>query len=690
MEDISTESSVHGVPQTPDLSPSTLEQRRLSVPDADKASEVCRRLRDDNKDRVAYAARIRRKVDGIDPPLDAGMLAEEGKEHKSNFSTGFLGTIVSRAVPRFVMRVKQSQYLTASKLAVSVPDSTEKTQKFRQVVTDTIRNWKGWNFFLYQLANLNVLDGKTFVGYDGPGEWKPRAIRIDEGAVPNGIKQGEVPPFFYVSRQYSVARLFSFIEPRELAEEAGWNIDNVVEAINSARPRRSDDDKTPDESALTYEDMLRQAIPHYGFDVGYNSIDVDILYSEESDGTVSQWVVNRDNGEELFFAESLYRSMQDVVQYICYDIGDGSVYGSYGIGELLYDLAVHLEKSRNSALDNLLNRGKIFQQISDPAAQAEAVMQVTDDSVYIIGAEPVGSKVAMPSVGDEFILVDRYLKQIGEEKAGVFLPDNQQTDKTATQAQIDALKEAETTDSKMDFWLTYLSHVISMIQRRMMDPDTQDADAIRAREECLAYMSEEELQALAMQPPAQTSIDWSERKQQSVAQFLTTKVNNPRWDQYFIEKTMSELLVGTDITERGMIPEGDETSVIEARRQQMAEVVNMLAQGYAVPVSPRDNHLESMAVLSGERDPSGNWTGMIFDMLREGNSTGAQFALAHYIEHAQHAAQQDILGEAQNQVKQFVADTHRGIERASQVDQQFSEQEAQVMGGDEQAQMGMV
>ena len=666
------------VPDTPEMTTS-LKSKRPTVSSAGHAHEIVAGLFKDNEERVEEAAKIRKKSDGIDPPFDSNMLEEEGKSHKRNFSTGFMGSVMERIVPRLVMRVKSSRYLTSSRMPANVDKAHQKTEHFRSVVTDTIRNWSGWNFFLYMLADDDVKFGKSFVSYDDPLEWRPSIYRLDDCAIPNGTKQGESPDYFGIRWEYSVSDMFAFIADREAAEAAGWDIDNVIASINAAKPIREEKEDTPSQEAITYEDIELELIQPDAFTKDWNNVRVEILYVKEHDKTVSVWVVNRETQDELFHAENLYEIMDDVIQPICYDIGNGTVYGSMGVGQKLYDLALNIEKSRNMAFDQLANRGKFILYTQDKNQLNEIETSITDEAIYISGAEINNSKAALPDNADAFIALDRYTRGLAEEKVGAFQPESQATDKTATQSQIDALKENETRDAKLDYWLTYAARVVAMMQRRMMNPETDDEQALLAQRRCLEVMNRDELDYIASQPPMQTGMDWTDMKQAQIMQFLSTKLGSASWNQDWVERTLATLAIGQEMANAGMWPENDKTMMIEATRQQQDETFTMSAQGVPVLVSPRDSHMIHMQAISGQEDPNtGKWDGQLFALLSEQNIEGASALLAHYQGHFQEAMKLEQLGEYQNVVKKFMAAAQNAVGQATQMAAAYDQQQQQL------------
>jgi hypothetical protein len=205
-----------------------------------------------------------------------------------------------------------------------------------------------------------------------------------------------------------------------------------------------------------------------------------------------------------------------------------------------------------------------------------------------------------------------------------------------------------------------------MMIRRMMDPASTDREAQLAQRRCLDVMTAEELYMLANQPPATTGLDWTSLENDKKIAFLTSKIGNPAWNQYWLERTISVLIIGKEMTDAGLYPEGDQTQMIEATRQQQDESFTMSATGAPVLVSPRDEHVIHMQSLSGDRDPSTQmWTGQLYSMIAEGNFDGASAALEHYQQHYMMASEKEMLGEYENVAKAFMSDARNATEMAA-------------------------
>lgn len=674
------------IPNSPQLS-SSLKSKRRAITDASHAIEIAERLLKDNEDRIAEYAQLRAQADGIEPPFDNAKLEEQAKTYKSNINTGFLGTVHNKVFPRMVARVKGARYLTASALPalndMGEPNDRyrEKTEIFRRETTKTIRQWKRFHSYLNALSSTTSLYGLAYSAYTEPLEWRPKVFRPDEAFIPNGSSQeDESLTEFMIKDSYKIHELFELIEDKQTAKEAGYNIKNIVESINEAMPRDVDEDPEH-ETYLKYEDIRRELITSTSYSEGSRVIEVYHLFVTEYDGRVSQYMVDKDTQEILFEAEDLYEDMDDVVTPVPFQYGNGKYHGSYGVGQLLYDIALRVEKNRNAVIDNEVARGKFNIVVNDEKDMADAKLHITDEANYLAGATFAGNQAALPSTADAFLELDRAIVSMAEEKVGAFMPEPlvQGANKTATEAQLNQMKEAETREAIIDHWLSHFSLVIRNVLVRLVNPENQDEEATKLRISLMAQgLSEEEIQYLAYQYPTQTVTDFSEAKDQRVAGFLATRKGDPLYNQSKLERAIATAAIGAEVANDLIIPDDDNTIQIEAARQQEEENTSIQA-GKNIPVSPRDAHLIHMQVLKGGVDENGQSTSAMLQAVQAGDINTAKNMLGHYIQHLELAGQQGKLGEAMNDEKQFIAQVENQIKsvEAQIIQQQEAEMQAQ-------------
>ena len=656
------------VPSTPELN-RRMEGERLAVETAGQAEQVCLGLIEENKDRIVAAQEVQKELDAIEPIYNPQELAEAGKGWMSNVSTGALSAVAERVIPRLVLRVKTSKYLTASTLSAATPDYATKTEAYRNAVSQMIRSWPKFNIFLPRLAKEMVDHGYSYAYWTDPVEWRPKIARVDRAFVPNGTEQGEPPQFFMVKEYYRVNELWDMIKDRQAAEESGYDIDNVVEAINNAAPINLPSEGDESE-ARQYEDLKREMVASYGYAQGSNTVEVWHLFVTEYNGKVSQWMLHGDTKQELFFAEERYESMDDVVVITPFQIGNGTVHGSLGVGKLAYDLAREIEKNRNASMDGFRNRMRMVIEYADPSDKPEVPLEIVDEAIFVMGGKTSGNAGMFPDNVEGGIVQDEFLRKLLEQKIGVYLfePLTPQAPKTATEAQIIALEGEELKNSVLDNWLSSFARLVAAISRRALGGLSDDENAQELRESLLEIMDEDELQFLIDHTPTQTIVDVTDADNQRITAWLESKVGNPSYNQHEIQRLQGSLLVGADIVSQVLLPINDPTEEAEQSRLQLMEITEML-NNVPMPVSPRDAHLIHIGVLIGEENPdTGENQGPIYQQINTGNIQGAYALINHIFQHVDYAENQ--LGENMNDLKNWISEAQN---RAEQVQNEFAQ-----------------
>ena len=666
------------------------------IKDEDDVKEVSDRIFKDADEVIRHVAKIRRKMDGIDPPFNPSMLKQEGKGWKSNVNTGFMKTITSKVAPRLFLTLDRSRHLIASALPPVHPvtgepilDHSAKTDFLRTLFTRTLREWAKWHPFIVGLAEEVSNFGHGFVAYTDDIEWRPTLYRLDQAQVPTGTELLEQDvPFFTSKDSYLLHELFEKIINKDIAEEEGWNIENVVESINKASPPSATGSEQEHDNYLLYEDLRRELVPSWSFLKGAKTIEVRHVFGKELDGQVSQAMVDANTGKMLFKSENRYGSMSEIFTTVTFNYGNGKVHGVHGLGQEIYDLAVRVEKTRNQAIDNIGMRGKLITQVNSPSELKKARTIINDENIMLAGQTVVGNQAALPSIAEDFLSLDRYFNGIAEQRIGAFLPPAQfnTSSRTATEASIAADREEEVKEAILEFWLKNISIVMHMIARRMFSPDTIDNVAQDVQQEALKKVSQEELSLWANQSPRNSLIEFTQQKTQEKVQFAAAKENNPFFKQFSLQKLQAVNVVGSELAEELLIDNPDQSEQSVAAHSQLMELTT-LRQGTKLPILETDNDIIHILILRGQPDEAGNFSqGAIAKELQNGNQEGAQAMIEHYQSHVEQAKEKGELGEQQNTEKEFAKQIQDTIRQLSnqQGQTQFSAQDQQQPSGNQQ------
>ena len=151
-----SDTGLGSIPQVTDA----LEVTNRTVNSVDEAVKVCETMMTDWKKGITTSARITAKLNG-ERPYNQSKLKQAGKDWKANVSTGFLSSECSKILPRFYMPIKTAKYLTAAELPAGYVDGEKKAHYFRQVITEAVRSWPKFNFFIRGLAREVAVFGKV-------------------------------------------------------------------------------------------------------------------------------------------------------------------------------------------------------------------------------------------------------------------------------------------------------------------------------------------------------------------------------------------------------------------------------------------------------------------------------------------------------------------------------------------------
>jgi hypothetical protein len=664
------------VGSTPDVS-SNLEVENRVIESTDQAFSVCETLVNDWKKGILNSARITAKLNG-ERPYNQRKLDNNAKGWKTNISTGFLATECRKIVPRLFMPIKSAKYLTAAELPADWPDGAAKTQHFRQTITDAIRSWPKFNFYIRGLCREFGTFGFAFNCWFDEYEPWPSLQRMDRAFVPQGTEIMDEPAFFMVKYDYRPNELLDLLKAAKEAGRDEWNEGNAIDAINSALPPPAD---ATYPNARTYEELIRQATWAYTYTKGAKVIRTYHLFSKETTGKVSHYIMVSDRGAAigdgdakspskakgdnrmLYKNEDQFDSMFDVQSTFVFDFGDGTIHGSWGAGQILYDLAAQVEKIRCDSIDNMRLTNKIKAQVTDAKNINDVKLTINDQMVIVSGAQFAGNTAGMPVEIQGYEQLDAKLTQLAQQKIGAFVPPipTQPSDIKAAQINAALAQEKELQEDMIENCLIQWAPFIHQITKRLCNPNSPSKWSKAVQAKLTTKLNAEEMQMLIESVPAKTVSDFTEAKAQQRAMFAHTVMNNPLFNQNEVARVMAEGAGDETFVKSIVNPAGDQSQSIEAQRQQILETTS-LGFGNPVPILPKDNDWVHMQTLSP----------VLHQMLMnpQSRTAGSQAMLQHYAAHyTQGVAKKGIPDDQINPEKSKIAEMEKLLQHIQQRDQ---------------------
>lgn len=624
--------------------------KRRAISDVHHLFNIYTDLQSARRSQNEKNGRIQAKLNS-ERPYEDSQLEADGLGYKSNFSTKPLSTTVGKVSSRLTKSIQSSRYLTSSELPDSIPDAKKKTEMFRQEITNCIRRWDGWYNFANEVANEDATFGWTFAAWLDNHSWKPVHFRQDQTFIPDGTKQAVDSVQVVFFQQYVMPHeLAEFIENRDAAEAAGWDIDCTVTAINNAKPPSiTGASAAPYTDLRRYEDAIRESSVSASLQNGAKRINIVHCFATEIDGKISHFILDAEAKKILFEKLDRFDRIADCLRAMSYEQAP-TLMGSKGIGRDVYELAGILDRARNEVVDRLQLSGKIIVQGPDNKI-ARFKLTVLGNVVVI----PEGFTISQNKIEaavQEFLLLDQQLTQLLDQIAGGVTPRRFEGERvTKAEVELFASREEEKRDDITTRYVTQFGGIISTIQRRICAKDTGDEDAKNVREKLLRFMTEEELTQLCEQPALRTIEDYTQSDAQKIVLLAQESRNDPLYDHRKMEQRKLSVLVDPDFAEEVLLPENDPTVESEQSRFQQLEN-ELLMKGEQVTVSPRDAHVVHVEVLK-----------KAFALVGQAAGSGDLQALGiagvfiqHWSEHLNYAAQsgmdKQLLKQLEDELKQ--------------------------------------
>lgn len=559
--------------------------------------------------------------------------------------------MVSRIQPPFKQVVESSTYVTFTKYPGKGVDAEHKTNIFREEITNCVRGWSGNDDIISQVVHENTTFGFAALCWDDPRDWKPEFLRQDYTFFSIETPQEvEATPIWARKRRYQISELLPILEDPQTSSLAGWNIKNLIKAINNATPAGRTLDS--DDDARRIEDWIREGSYGASYENDAKYVELGELLVKEPHGKISRFLFDDKSGNEICTQLDRYSRMSDCLALFSVEIGSGALMSSRGAGRDLYNSHIAIDKARNLVQDNVYLKGMLLLKKTATAKPGIAPLTVMHPVAYVAEGYEVVPQSA-PADVDDFLKLDQFISGLAEIQLGTFLPSSalgiQTGDKTASEINRVAAIENQIREGILMRWSKQYSEAVARMQRGICHPEHIKAaselkmlldvarmtnqDAIWARKEVVEAFQQSEFDmppflvpfdlpshldedavscCLAMMErnlppsdiimmafaPAQELIPDNAAQEGAILDLLIQRYSgNPAINQDELIKLDWSKKMGQELANQVILPRDQvEAVAIEATRAQIIELQSIIA-GQEVPVSPRDNdmiHLETL------------------------------------------------------------------------------------------------
>lgn len=363
--------------------------------------------------------------------------------------------------------------------------SPETRQRYESIIARElarmIRNWDDFIPMWQQNVHLSVMDGLSFTFFEDEIDWRWQVTGLQFLKFPRRTKASiNALDIITCKREMLPHELYRKVEAQDqLPEEHRyWDKDECLKAIKTASPQGLDGTNWEELQRVWKDNDLTYGITN-------STIPVIHGFVRELDGTVTHLIArenasNSDSSEFLYKCEGKYKSMSALLTPFYFDVGtNGDFLSIRGLGYKLFSTESGLNRLYNKSLDMMCHA-------ATPHLTAPSDDAITDRSFRPMGPYLIlddglqFEETKMPDFSTGLGAGIQMLNSLRASKAASYSPvsvaQNNRTQKTARQVQVETSQTATLSSGKFALFMTSWGRQYREIVRRALNPQYQTSD----------------------------------------------------------------------------------------------------------------------------------------------------------------------------------------------------------------------
>lgn len=429
------------------------------------------------------------------PPFDQAELDALGQGQRANLNFGEAAALCEQAHTAY-------NDLTSSvdKIATFEIEYGDNQQRleWEEVLAEEFDNiLRGWSRFEYnqQERARNFIDhGVAFDYWENEFDWKWKTAGLMDVRIPRHTPAcTEDIDYLFIRRRFTTPQLYKYIEDKETAKAAGWNIETTQEAIRLATTSNITNLSTMDWENIEVE--IKNNDIYFGR-VRTKEIHVLHAYVVEFDGSVSHYITTEEGQlkDFLYKKERRFENIDQCLQLFTYGIGDGFLHSIRGLGYKIFPQVQINNQLRCSLIDSTtFSMSQIVQTDSESSMDELAFAYLGPLSIIPPGVKIVD--VDRPDLGKVGIPTIEHLEQMLHGQIGSYQPRGADlgpsgTEKTKFEVQARLQQQATISTGAMNLFYIPYEKSLNEVYRRMVQPGLQQnfpggKEAFEFRRRCM-------------------------------------------------------------------------------------------------------------------------------------------------------------------------------------------------------------
>lgn len=476
-----------GSAELENLSPSGVApQKRIGSSDgllaiADKYIE-----QDEN---AAYLrSRAQALVNG-EAPYDSEELKSKGLTHVVNANFGEANAIMEAALAPYIELQNGVPRIANVVMNSYEGDANEDSEIISEEFDWMLKEWSDHAYNMQLLSREFVGDGVGIAMW--PDErsvfWEPCGLKDFKVARDTKVSDESIEVAI-VQRHMSVSELYNYIKDPKIAEQLGWNLDAVKQAIWKASTKRNQWKNYTSH----WEDFERQVKENdlYQGESAYHRAELIYSYNREFDGKFTQLIASRDADDFLYERYSRYGDVNQCFVVFTYGVGQGTFHTIRGLKQKIYNQIQISNRVLCQAAQAAITSGLIQLQGDSEAIQDFQYIEVGPYTFIPTGLTPI--QLQPPAVATQGLPVYNLMSQVLQNNTGSYrsrqaTPDGQA--RSATEVVQQARQESTLNAAALELFYTPYNKLLTEQYRRAVNPlltakDRGGALALEFRRRC--------------------------------------------------------------------------------------------------------------------------------------------------------------------------------------------------------------
>lgn len=459
------------------------------IKDAQQARNVYKILRKADEFSARDRARVQAMIDG-DAPYDAAELVQNGLGEICNVNWGQAELMLHRATAPYMDLQESVDTLITTPTRYGDPQMRADWENIMaEEFTRMLRTWPEFFPRYLYLIQQYLAHGVVVAYFDDEMDWRFQVSPLGDFLVPRQTRASEEEiEVACFARSCPPHELYHKILDEQLAEEVGWNVKAVKQALvnaHQANPR--------DGAAMENWEKVERLYKNN--DVGYSNgamaTEVKLVHMliKELDGSVSQYIftedVELDQKNFLFQRRKVYENCSQAYALFMYGVGsNGYLHSIRGLGSKIFSVVQGLNRLRCRMYDGILMSSMIMvQPQSEEALEDLSTLHIGPWAVF-----PQGVNLVTPpqtNLTNQLVPGLQDLDNLLQQQAGQFtteaaLNSQRERSKFEVQAQMESLSNINIAALSLFYspWERLLKEMLRRTIRQDYYPEDPGGDAV--------------------------------------------------------------------------------------------------------------------------------------------------------------------------------------------------------------------